>query len=407
MGMSENDFLKAAKRMKVQLITWRRFLHENAEVGFDTKRTADYIQDELNKMGYTAVKRGKFGVLASVGEGARCFLLRADMDALPIKERAREPFACKKGNMHACGHDLHTAMLLGAARLLKAGEKELKGRVKLLFQAAEESLEGAKNAVQNGVLESPRVDAAMMIHVLTGVELPVGTAIVSSAGISAPAADYFTVELLGKGCHGSAPWKGVDATLVAAYLTVALQELPAREIPIGDPAVLTVGSLHAGETGNVIADRATLKGTLRAFDETRREEIKKRLREIATATAKTFRARASVHFDSGCPTLVNDGGVSAFIEGAAKKILKKNAVYTSAELSGGVKKESGGSEDFAYIAQEVPSVMVAVAAGEKGKGYDYPLHHPKVRFDENALPIGAALYAGGATAYLEERGGKE
>ncbi len=383
------DILKEAKGIEAELSAWYHELHMRAETGFDLEKTTAYIKRELGKMGYAPKTCGRAGVIADLGEG-EAFLLRADIDALPIRERSGVPFACKAGNMHACGHDMHATMLLGAAKLLKEREGELKGRVRLLFQPAEETLEGAKDVVEAGVLEG--VKGAAMIHVMTNVSLPVGCAVVTSPGVSAPAADFFTVEVKGKSCHGSAPWNGVDALTAASHILIALQELAARELNPGVPAVLTIGQLRGGIAANVIADRAVLKGTLRAFDEDARAFVKKRLEEISKTVAKTFRASAKVVYDSGCPTLVNDQALSELALRAAEEVLGKGKAFASAALGGDTKNKSGGSEDFAYISHEVPSVMLALAAGEPKNGYEYPLHHPKVRFDENALAYGVALH---------------
>ena len=384
--------LKKAKGLQKDLVEIRRHLHKNAEIGFAVDKTLGYIQAELEDMGYAPQKCGKAGLYAEVGEGAACVLLRADIDGLPIVEKTGLPYACKNGNMHACGHDLHTTMLLGAAKLLKAAEGELNGRIRLLFQPAEELLQGAKDCMADGVLKG--VQSAVMIHVLTAFNATMVRAIISSEGITAPAADYFKIEVQGKGCHGSAPWKGVDALTISARILLGLQELSARELSPSLPAVLTVGSLQGGEAGNAISDKAILRGTLRSFDEDTRLFVKERLQDIAKNTAKAFRGRAKVVFEGGCPTLCNDGEISAIAEEAARGLLGERAVTTSNALGGDVRKNSGGSEDFAYISHAVPSVMIGVVAGMQEEGYIYPLHHPKVRFDESALYVGAALYAG-------------
>ena len=390
--------LKQAKELQDEFIAYRRYLHKNAEVGFDLPKTVEFVKTELENMGYAPKAVGRYALSATVGKGKNAFLLRADMDGLPIQEKSGEPFACKSGCMHACGHDMHTAMLLGAAKLLKAREKQLKGCVKLLFQPAEELLQGAKNAVENGVLQSPKAQGAMMIHVLTGVPFPTGSVVVAQ-GVSAPAADFFRIEVQGRGCHGSTPWKGVDASSVAAKILLGLQEITAKEVSFSTPSVLSVGCVQAGEAGNVIADKGVLKGTLRSFDEETREYIKKRIEEIAGHTAKAFRAKAKTVFEGGCPSLVNDEKLSALALKTAKEMLGER-VYSSAEFT--QDKERGGSEDFAYISREVPSVMLALSAGESKAGYVYPLHHPKARFDEKALPIGAALYAAMALRVFEK-----
>jgi hippurate hydrolase len=388
------QILNQAKKLQPTLAKYRQYLHENAEVGFALSKTATFVEKNLQEMGYTPIRIAKNCLLATIGKPSAkgAFLLRADMDALPIKEKSGEAFACKTGNMHACGHDMHTAMLLGAAKLLKDNERELKGQVKLLFQPAEEILQGAKTAVDAGVLEN--VQGAVMIHVMVNTPLKSGTLVVSSGGVTAPAADYFTVEITGKSCHGSAPWNGVDALNASAHFLVALQALSAREISLSTPATLTVGTLQAGTAGNAIADRAVMQGTLRAFDESVREQIKKRIKEIAQSIAKAFKAKAKVSFGGGCPTLVNDSKLSAFVEKNARELLGEKGVYTSAQLAGGeTARRNGGSEDFAYISHKTPSVMLALSAGAIEEGYAYPLHHPKVRFNENVLCIGSAVLA--------------
>ncbi len=396
------ELKKESLALQEEMVRIRRYLHKNAETGFALTKTLAYVSEKLREMGYEPTPCGRSGLVATVGKGTSCFLLRADMDALPITERAALSFASKNGNMHACGHDMHTAMLLGAAKLLKAREKDLRGQVKLLFQPAEEILEGAKDVLSAGVLSGPKPQAAMMLHVMTAVDLPTGTAVVASGGVSAPAADYFTVKVKGKGCHGSAPWNGVDALSVGAHILLGLQEIAARELSISDPAVLTVGSLQSGSAGNAISDSALLHGTMRAFDEGTRAFVKERLEEISKQIAKAFRAKAEVTYGGGCPTLVNDEKLSAFTEKSAKALLGEG-VYTSAGLGGDTKKNSGGSEDFAYISHEIPSVMVAIAAGEREKGCGYPLHHPKACFDEEALSVGAALYAHIAMEWLSQK----
>ena len=362
-------------------------MHERAETGFALKETKKYIKEQLQSLGYTPKDCGKAGIVAIIGKkGKRCVMLRADMDALPMYENTGLPFACKSGNMHACGHDMHAAMLLGAARLLKEKEQELKGCVKLLFQPAEEILEGAKDCIKAGVLEGPKPQAAFALHVSTGGELPTGTIVLSTREISAPAADYFEITVKGKSCHGATPDKGIDALNAAAHILLALQTLSSREQAVENPFVLTVGKLQAGSAGNAIAENACMQGTLRAYDETTRAYIKERVTEIAKSTAKAFRAKASVRFLGGCPTLKNDLTLAAFAEREIKKLFgEKSLVKTDGR--------GGGSEDFAYFSHVVPSLLLVIGAGEKKKGFDYPLHHSKTDFDEAALNVGSKLLA--------------
>lgn len=401
--MTKEQILQEAAALQEEIKSHRLWLHTHAETGFDLTETKPYVKSTLTEMGYTVQECGKAGLVTTVGKpGGKVLLLRADMDALPIAEEADVDFACKNGRMHACGHDMHTAMLLGAAKILKAHESELGGTVKLMFQPAEEIFEGSKDMIASGVLENPRPDAALMIHVAAGMPLPAGTVVVSAPGVSAPAADYFTIRVHGKGCHGSAPQNGIDPLTAAAHILIALQEIHARELSASDEAVLTIGTFHAGEAGNVIPDTATMGGTIRTYDEKTRAYLKERMTAIAQSIAEAFRASAEVSFGSGCPTLVNDKDLSEKVTGYLKDLLGANRAFTTAELSGGKPARGGGSEDFAYVSHEVPSLMLALAAGEPSKGYVYPQHHPKVKFDESVLSTGAAVFVDCALQYLRE-----
>ena len=404
--MNRDSLLREAEALRETILTDRRELHRHAETGFELTKTLPYVKQQLTDMGLAPEACGKAGLTALVGgkKPGKVFLLRADMDGLPIREEADVPFACQDGTMHACGHDLHTAMLLGAARLLKAHEDEIEGTVKLMFQPAEEIFEGSHDMIEAGLLENPKVDAALMIHVMAGMPFPAGTVVVSAPGVSAPAADYFEIKVQGKGCHGSMPNTGVDPLTAAAHILIALQEIHARELAMDDRAVLTIGTMHAGVAANVIPDTVTMGGSIRTFDEETRAFLKQRMTDIAQGVAKTFRAEASVTFGSGCPTLVNDKELSECCGRYTKELLGKQA-FTVAELnamSGGSSSKSAGSEDFAYVSQEVPSVMLALAAGQPEKGYRYPQHHPMVKFDEDALSAGSAVYAYMALRWLEE-----
>ena len=401
--MTKEQIMQEAAALQEEIKAHRLWLHTHAETGFDLTETKPYVKSTLTEMGYTVQECGKAGLVTTVGKpGGKVILLRADMDALPIAEEADVDFACKNGRMHACGHDMHTAMLLGAAKILKAHESELDGMVKLMFQPAEEIFEGSKDMIASGVLENPRPDAALMIHVAAGMPLPAGTVVVSAPGVSAPAADYFTIRVHGKGCHGSAPQNGIDPLTAAAHILIALQEIHARELSASDEAVLTIGTFHAGEAGNVIPDTATMGGTIRTYDEKTRAYLKERMTAIAKNVAEAFRASAEVSFGSGCPTLVNDKDLSEKVTGYLKDLLGANRAFTTAELNGGKPARGGGSEDFAYVSHEVPSLMLALAAGEPSKGYPYPQHHPKVKFDESVLSTGAAVFVDCAIQYMKE-----
>lgn len=400
--MEENRkqmFLQEAEAMKEQLVFWRRFLHAHAETGFALPETTAYVTKELAQMGIVAKPCGRSGLVAELGrkEKETTFLLRADMDGLPVPEESGVSFAAQNGVSHACGHDMHTAMLLGAAKLLKKWEEKISGRVRLMFQPAEELLSGAKDMIEAGVLKNPPVTGAMMLHVMPGMPVPAGTLVVANPGVSAPAADYFTVEIVGKGCHGSSPNLGVDPVNVAAHVILALQAVQTRELSMGERAVLTVGSIQGGKAANAIPENVSLKGTLRTDTEETRNFLKKRLAEIAGWTAEMFGAKAEVSFPCGCPSLQNDAGLSERTLFYAKELCGTDRVYSAETFSAEKWKERdariAGSEDFSYVSEKVPSVMVALAAGEPRKGFSYPLHHKKVCFDEAALPVGSALLA--------------
>ncbi len=399
------NILEEALDNKDKLIEYRRYLHSNPEVRFDLKNTKAYVKEKLREMGYEPKDCGQSGVVALVGSKGKTFMLRADMDALPVKEEADVEFKSVNGNMHGCGHDMHTAMLLGAAKILKEHERELKGAVKLMFQPAEETFEGSEDMVNNGLLEDPKVDGALMIHVMAGMPFESGTAVISSPGVSAPAADYFEIRIQGKGCHGSMPNMGIDPVNIAAHILIALQEINSRELALGDPAAITIGKINGGTASNVIPDSVVMGGTIRTYDEEVRKFIKKRIIDITEGTARTFRGSAVAEYTSGCPTLVNDRSLSELAEKYTREVLGNEKTFTVAQLnamSGNGMKGTSGSEDFAYISQRVPAIMIALAAGQADKGYVYGQHHPKVKFDEDALPYGSAIYAYNAMRWLEE-----
>lgn len=399
--MTAKDFLEAVESIENEIKENRRWLHTHAETEFDLKETTTFVKEKLQEIGCEYTDCGKCGISAIIGKNeGKTFLLRADMDALPINEESGLDFSCGNGNMHACGHDMHTAMLLGAAKILKQFENELSGKVKLMFQPAEETLSGARNMIENGILKNPDVDAAMMLHVMAGFPLKTGTVIVPLPGVGAPAADYFTINIQGKGCHGSTPHLGIDSITAAAHILIALQEITAREMGVTDEAIITVGSFHGGTAGNVIAHTTDLQGTLRSFNDDLRENIKKRVTEIAENIGNAFRTKVTVNFGSGCPTLHNDETLVNSTEENLRSLLGDELVVNAKSFSA-ENIHKGGSEDFSYISKEVPSVMLALASGEPQKGYKYHQHHPKVVFDESVLKIGSAVLAFNAYKWLE------
>jgi hippurate hydrolase len=404
--MNAETILQEARAMEGDIIASRRYLHAHPGTGFETAEALAYVREQLSAMGYEPKDCGKAGIIALAGgkKPGKVFLLRADMDALPMQEESDVDFPSQNaGKMHACGHDMHTAMLLAAAKLLKAHEDEIEGTVKLMFQSAEEIFEGSHDMIEAGVLKNPDVDAALMIHVMAGMPMPAGSVIVCDGGISAPGADYFSITVQGKGCHGSMPNAGVDPINASAHIITALQELHARELALTEEAVLTLGTIHGGNAANVIPDTVELTGTIRTYDEEVRSMLKTRMGEITRNIASAFRAEAAVTFGSGCPCLKNDAALSKDTVVYAQELLGQRAfsVGQLAAMGGGSASKSAGSEDFAYVSQEVPSIMLALAAGEPGKGYCFPQHHPKVKFDESALADGSAVYAYVALRWLQ------
>lgn len=399
--------IKDALTLSSELIAHRRTLHKHAEVGFDLPRTRAYVMEQLTAMGYAPQEVGG-GIVAIAGgkQPGRTFLLRADMDALPIVEENDLPYCSSTSNMHACGHDLHTAMLLGAAQLLKQREDSLRGTVKLMFQPAEEIMGGARRMIEAGVLTSPDVDAAMMIHVAPGIPARAGTAIFIGDARSYAACDWFEILVRGKGGHGAMPNTTIDPLNVISHIHIALQAIIAREVGPMTPAVVTVGEMHGGTVSNVIPDTAVLRGTIRTFDEKERTNIKERLSQIAALTASAFRAEADITFSMECPAVAGNGELDDALCRYAQQTIGVDRVVTSQQFAA-LASESGigsgmGSEDFAYVAQKVPATCAILVAGSPADGYTYPPHHPKVRFDEDALCYGAAVYAGCAISYLVE-----
>lgn len=406
--MIKNNILQESAAYQEQLVQTRRYLHAHPETGFDLKNTTEYVKKELIAMGYNPIMCGKSGIIALAGKkkSGKVFLIRGDIDALPITEESDVPFASTNGKMHACGHDMHTTMMLGAARLLKSHEYEIEGTVKLMFQPAEEIFEGSNDMINAGLLKSPDVDAAMMIHVMAGLPIPAGTVISCDGGVSAPAADYFYIDIQGKGCHGSMPNNGIDPITIAAHIITGLSEINSRELGFSDEGIITIGTINAGNAANVIPDTAHMSGTIRTYDEETRSYIKQRVSDIASNIAGAYRGTATVTYGSGCPCLFNDSDLAVCSSKYLKELLGPSKTFTASELnamsSGKKVSKSTGSEDFAYISQQVPSIMFALAAGTPNEGYCYPQHHPKVKFNEDILSEGSAVYAYTAMRWLEE-----
>ncbi len=385
------EFLEKAMQMRAESKEDYMHLHKNAEQGLHLPKTISYVKERLISMGYAPYVVGE-GVVAEVGGGQRCILLRADMDALPIAEESGLEYSSTSENMHACGHDMHTAMLLCAAKLLKGRERELNAKIKLCFQPGEETLEGAKVMINAGLLVG--VDHAAMIHVLAGTEYPTGTVIIPPAGIGASGADFFCVRIKGKGCHGSTPYLGCDPIVAASATITALSSLISREVPTGDGDVLSIGKIEAGKSANAIPESAVFYGTVRSYNDKNRVFIKRRLGELSRGIANAYRCSATVNFLSGAPSFINSEELVAF----AKKVFADSEIPAFAVPEG---QRGGGSEDFAYVSREVPAVMLCISAGSRAEGYTEPLHSSRVRFNEEAILYGGAAYAAMGFMYAD------
>lgn len=387
-----SKLIMEAKLLQDELVSYRRHLHENPEIGMDIPKTAEFVKEKLEAMGYEAKYVSKTGVTALAGgkKPGKVVLLRADMDALPIQEEADVAFKSSNNYMHACGHDFHTTMLLGAAKLLKDREDELEGTVKFMFQPAEETLAGAKQMIADGILENPKVDMAVMFHVLPGMSLPSGTILVPESGTFSSSSDSFELVIKGKGGHGAMPETAVDSLLIASHIHLALQEIRSRELSSGENAVLTVSQIHGGNSYNVIPDTVMMKGTIRTFNDKTRKYIPKRIEEIAKGVAHAFRADVDFTLIEGCPSVINDAAVIDDVRGILSEALGPRTV-PGIDILG--EQKMNGSEDFSYISQHVPSAMLIIGAGSQEEGYPYTVHHPKVKFNEDILSQGAASYA--------------
>jgi amidohydrolase len=385
--------LKQAHAISEELIEWRRDFHMHPEIGFELHRTSKIVADELEKMGYR-VKRGvgKTGVVAEIGEGGKVVAIRADMDALPILEQNEVEYVSQnKGAMHACGHDSHTAMALGAALLLS--KEKLPGRVRFLFQPCEETTDkegksGAQRMSAEGAMEG--VDYIIAQHV--DPSKPVGT-IGINAGPNSGGVDSWYGIVTGKGGHGAHPEKAVDPFYLLAHVILALNGIVSRRINPFEPAVVSIGSINGGFTENVIPESVKLTGTLRFTDEKVHQQIHTEIRR-AFDVAKALGGDYELEFVIGGPPMINDEMVSEVIEKTGKDML-------GAENVGEIEKTLG-AEDFGEFLKHAPGAMFTLGTQKEGHG-DYLLHHPKFDLDERALPIGTAMLVGTAKRFLEQK----
>ena len=390
-----NKILEQAQNIKNDIVEYRRTIHENPEVGDTLPKTKAYVINKLREFGYEPTEICESGIVATI-EGpkpGKTFLLRADMDALPMEETPNCEFAATNGAMHSCGHDMHTAMLLGAAKLLRQNQDQIEGTVKLVFQPDEEGFTGAKKMIEAGVLQNPKVDAAMAMHVNSGTP---SNLVVCGLGTSIGGCNRFRIVVKGTGCHGALPETGVDPINIAAHIFLAIQEITSREIPATKPAVITIGKFAGGDAPNIIPNEVVMEGTIRTLEKELGEQIFSRMNDIVTSTAKMFRGEAELIELSSVPPLANNKELANEVTGYMKDIVGEQGIFL---FEGG----GMGSEDFASYSYEVPSLYVILGAGAKNENplYGVPMHNEKVVFNEDVLPTGAAMHAYSAIMWLK------
>ena len=392
--MDAKTILKAAAQITPHILAHRRTLHSNAETGTHLPKTTAYVKQQLTKLGYQPAEICPSGIVAEItGQNTgKCILLRADMDALPIREQTGLDFQSANGNMHACGHDMHTAMLLGAAELLQQHKEALKGTVKLVFQPDEEGLTGAKQMLAAGVLEKPAPQAGMALHVISNV--PSGMVLCGKGKFMA-GCSHFRVHVTGTGCHGAMPDTGIDPINIAAHIYLSLQTLIAREVSPTTPASITIGKFSGGSNSNIIPQDVILEGTVRSFDREISAMLLQRLGEVTQHTAAAFGGKAAWEVFAETPPLHNNEELMEQMQAFTGTLFGKQSVYT-------VDKGGMGSEDFAVYTEALPCAYLLLGAGTPNEDprYGLPMHNEKIVFNEEILPKGAALYAWCALSWL-------
>ena len=402
-----NEMLEKAKALQAQIVADRRCLHQIPEVGVYTPKTAEYVKQRLTEMGiehkdcgvHSEEDREKMvfagypdaptstGVVGVIGKGGPCILLRADMDGLPMEETTGLDFASKGNTAHMCGHDAHAAMLLGAARILKDMEDQLPGTVKLMFQPGEEMGYGSRTMVEDGLLENPKVDAAMALHV--GPQVEVGK-LTYSPGVASGAMATFIVSIQGKGGHSSEPQKTVDPVNIATQVCSALNMLIPREVDPNAFATLTVGALNGGRASNIIPDTAEIMVSFRTLSPEAYDHLVERIPEILEHYIKAWRGTYSVRVLK-TPSTVCDAGFSAEIVPFVEQVLGEGNVSAAPPMK--------GAEDFGHVTRLVPGFYAFMGAGSPE---NYPLHNPNMVLDESALPLGSAILANCAVEWLKK-----
>lgn len=382
------NVLDEVKKIESDIIKWRRDLHQIPELNLELPKTVKYISERLDEMGieyHTLVEGNAIVALIKGGQEGKTIAIRADMDALPIREETGLPFASTNGNMHACGHDGHAAMLLGAAKVLNDNRESLKGNVKLLFQPGEEYPGGALPMIEEGCLENPKVDAIIGLHegkISKDVEKgKIGV----SYGPMMASMDRIFIKIKGKGSHGAYPEESVDPISTAAEVISALQRVVSREIKAVDPAVLSVTRIQGGFNQNIIPDDVELEGTVRTFNNETRQFIARRIEKITKGITGAMRADCEVQYDFKYPPLINSEEFTRFFVESAKKIVPDEDIYE-------MKDPVMGGEDMAYFLEKVPGTFFFLSNPGEIDGVSYPHHNSKFDIDENYLYVGSTLF---------------
>ena len=370
-------------------------MHRNPELGRQEFASAELVCRKLKELGIeytTMVGTGVVGVLRG-GKSGRTIGFRADMDALPVQEETGLEYASQNpGVMHACGHDFHTAALLGTAAILAQHREELAGNVKFFFQPDEEDEGGAAPMIAAGCMEQPHVDAMLCMHVDS--MLPSGTMATRPGPICA-ATNPFTVTIRGRGTHGAKPHLGDDVIVAAAQIITALQTVSSRRAAPTEPVVVTLGSIHSGAAGNVLPSEAVLKGTLRTFGSASRKMVTQSVTSIVTAVAAAMGVEATVDMVEGYCACVNDNDFTESFKASAVKVLGDEHVVHYQD-------PSMGADDFGYFSDMVPGCYFFMGVGSEEKGFTYPIHNPRFAADLDALPAAAALQAQAVLDYLKD-----
>jgi len=384
--------LAKAENIQEWMLELRRDLHKHPELSYKEYRTSKIINEELQKLGVEVRSIGETGVVGIINgkENGPVIGLRADMDALPVTEDTGLPYASEnEGIMHACGHDAHTAMLLGSAKILSEMKDEFKGTVKLIFQPAEEAGTGAQTMIDGGTLKNPEVDVIVGMHIFT--DFPCGKVVVQEGPLMA-SGDQFRLEIYGEQCHGSAPWQGVDANICAAAIMQALQTIVSRVNDARSPIVINVGTVYGGQRFNITSGKVVLEGTNRTFNEEVRKKLPIWIENMVKGICSAYGCDYKFDYMYKCAVVNNDVSLTRKIKESIKAALGEENILTTERIM--------GSEDFSMYQLKTKGTFMLLGAGNKEKGCVYPLHSEHFKFDEDALSIGATSYVEAALAYL-------